>query len=286
MAESVAANLLLISVPIEYRIKDINAYLYEYAEPQRVMESIVFQMVSEYAASVDVDQLIGPGRMEFNADLRERLQRRLDEFKLGIELVFVGIRGAHPTAEEQVASTYQKVVSAQTSMGTMIGRARGKAQSMLTKVAGSVERATALDEAILAKDRLEQDPEADPEELKKAQGLVDTLLLGDPLRGIAPVGGEAAVQIAEAREKSSAAVTEAANKARQFQAEVASYRASPQLYMARKRLERFEDLPFVRKYLIVGDAGNVIFEYTDSREAGLDAVLQEGYEKEKKKASE
>ncbi|UCF35199.1 MAG: hypothetical protein JSV78_07815 [Phycisphaerales bacterium] len=287
MAESVAANLLMISVPIEYRIKDITAYLYNYAEPQRVMESIVFQMVSEYAASVDVDQLIGPGRMEFNADLRERLQRRLDEFELGIELAFVGIRGAHPTAEEQVALTYQQVVSAETSMGTMIGRARGKAQSTLTEAAGSVERATALDEAILAKDRLEQDPGADPEELNKAQELAETLLLGDPLRGIAPVGGEAAVKIAEAREKSSAAVTEAANKARQFQAELAGYRASPQLYIARKCLERFEDLPFVRKYLIVGDAGNVIFEYTDSREPGLDAaVLQEGYEKEKKKASE
>jgi hypothetical protein len=286
MGESVAANLLLISVPIEYRIKDITAYLYNYAEPQRVMESIVFQMVSEYAASVDVDQLIGPGRMEFNADLYERLQRRLDESDLGIELAFVGIRGAHPTAEEQVASTYQKVVSAETSMGTMIGRARGKAQSMLTEVAGSVERARALDEAIQEKDRLEQDSEADPEEIKRAQELVDTLLLGDPLNGIAPAGGEAAAQISLAREKSIAAVTEAANKAWQFKAELASYRASPLLYMARKRLEIYEDLSFVRKYLIVGEAGNVIFEYTDSREAGLDAVLQEGYEKEKQKTSE
>ena len=49
-------------------------------------------------------------------------------------------------------------------------------------------------------------------------------------------------------------------------------------------MEIFSDLPFVRKYLIVGDGKNIIFEYEDAKEAGLDTVLQEGLEKEMQRA--
>jgi membrane protease subunit HflK len=281
--KSVAASLLMISVPIEYRVKDIDAYLYNYAEPERVMESVVYQIVSDYASRVEIDQLIGPGRADFNVELSRRFQRKLDELDVGIELVFAGLRGAHPPAEEQVAAVFQKVVSARTNMGTMIATAEGQAQKLLTEAAGSVDRALALDEAIREKDRLEQSANADAERLRQAYERVDALLMGDAASGIAPASGEAAKLIANARERSSKAITEAANKARQFSAEVAAYEASPVLYKTRKRLEIFSDLPFVRKYLIVGGADDIIFEYEDAKEAGLDTVLQEGLEKEKQR---
>ena len=65
VTESVAVNLLMVSVPIEYRIKDIYDYLYTYEDPEKLLEHVAYQYLSNYAAGVDIDELIGPGSQYF-----------------------------------------------------------------------------------------------------------------------------------------------------------------------------------------------------------------------------
>jgi hypothetical protein len=89
--------------------------------------------------------------------------------------------------------------------------------------------------------------------------------------------------VAEARTSASEQVTSAAMMARSFSAEVAAYRAAPNLYTQRRVLEIYTRLDAVRKYLVVGDPGSVIIEYQTAQEGGLDRVISEGIEAEKKK---
>jgi len=276
--ESVPVSLLMVSVPIEYRIKDIKKYLYTYEDAVKLLECVAYQYLSDFAASVDVDELIGPGRKGFNAELRSLLQDRLDELDVGIEIVFVGVRGAHPPAENQVADTFQKVVAAETSMAAMINAAEGEAQRILTAVAGTDTRARKLTEEILRRDRLQSDPGADPARSAEAEQLVTDLLMGNPARDILPLSGEAAAVIAEARAAASALISQAAGKALAFSTEVVAYEAAPDLYRRRKWLEIFEDLAYIRKFLVIGDPGNVIVEYQTIERGGLDRILAEGLE--------
>ncbi len=269
--ESAPVSLLMVSVPITYRIKDLNQYLYHYQHPEKILEAVAYQYLSDYAASVDYDQLMGPGRKEFNRELRRRIQHRLDELGVGIEIVFAGVRDAHPTAQSGVAEAFEKVVSAQTEMGAVIHRAKGEANRILTRAAGSVARAIALDEAIQRRDRFA----AGTPEYAEAQREVEALLMGDPAQGIPPIAGEAARTIADARAEASRKVTEAASKVREFGAQLAAYQAAPELFMKRAYLKVFEGIAGIRKYLIVGDGSNVIVQYETAREAGLDQVLSE-----------
>jgi regulator of protease activity HflC (stomatin/prohibitin superfamily) len=266
----------MVSVPIEYRIKDILQYLYNYQDPVKLMEEIAYQYLSDFAASVDIDELIGPSRERFNAHLHDHIQQRLDDLECGIEIVFAGIRGAHPPAQDQVAATFQSVVSAQTNMAATINAAEGEAQKILTGVAGTEARAQALDEAIRERDAVQSAGRGEPEVLAEAHGEVRRLLLGDPSANLSPLSGEAASVIAQARAKASDQVRDAASKARAFGTEIVAWKAARELYEQRKWLEVFEDLDFVRKYLIVGDPANVIIEYQTAEEGGLDQVLSEG----------
>ena len=278
-AESVAVSLLMVSVPIEYRIKDITKYLYHKATPEKLMEAVTYQYLSDYAASVDIDVLMGPGRERFNSELRKLIQRRLDEVDVGIEIVFVGIRGAHPTEKSNVAAAFQSVVSAQTNMAATINAAEGRARRILTVAVGTAERAHEVDEAILARNRL---PSDSPEAPDAKQQVVD-FLMGNPAKGIASVSGKAAELLAQARAQASRMVSTAAAKARVFETDVSAYQAAPALYKHRKTLEVFEvGLDNLRKYLIVGDPANVVIEYETAKEAGLDQVLSKGVEKERK----
>jgi membrane protease subunit HflK len=281
-SESVAVSLLMVSVPIEYRIKDIHKYLYTSEDPVKLMEVVAYQYLSDYAAGVDIDELIGPGREKFNQELRMLLQGRLDALDVGVEIAFVGVRGAHPPAEKQVAATFQKVVSAETSMAATINAANGEARKVLTAVAGTEARAKALDKMIQAKDRLREDPSASAAELAEVEQAVEDLLIGNPAKGIAPLSGRAAALIADARARSTRRVSEVASKVRAFGAEVAAYKAAPELYMQRKWLEVFEQIGPIRKFLIVGDPSNVIIVYETRKDTSLDQVLADGVGEERK----
>ena len=275
-SKSVAVALLKVSIPIEYRIRDLRQFLYRYHDPEKIMEGIAYQYLQDYAASVDIDELMGPGRAAFNIALRDRIQQRLDEQEVGIEVAFVGIRGAHPPAEDQVAAAFQDVVSARSAMSSIINAAEGEARRILTEVAGTQGRAEKLDAAIRRVDELLAATDADKGELARRLQEADDLLLGNPGKGIRRTGGEAAAMISEAKARSSDQISEAASKALAFNTEVAAYKAAPELYKERKALEVYQDLDMVRKYLIIGDATNVNIVYETSKEGSLDRVLAEG----------
>jgi len=280
---SVAVNLLMVSMPIEYRVKDLSRYLYNYDDPVRVMEAVAYQYLSDYAAGVDSNALMGPSRATFNRDLKRLIQERLDALDLGVEIVFAGLRAAHPPAKEQVAASFHAVVTAETKKGAVVEAAEGEARKMLTAVAGTEERARALDEAIRAREKLQSETGVDAARLAEADAGIDDLLIGNPAKGIAPPPGEIATRIAKARTSASEFVTRAAATARAFSTEVAAYEAAPALYSQRKILEVYAGIGDIRKYLIVGDPKNVIIEYQTAQEGGLDRVLTEGLEAEKKK---
>lgn len=280
--ESVPVSLLMISVPIHYRIRDIHKFLYTYSEPVKLLESVAYQLFSNFAAEMNLDSLMGPGRDAINRDLRNKIQSRVDELDMGVEIVFAGIRGAHPPPRDQVAATFQKVISAQTSMGTIIHAAEGEARKKLIAAAGSEAAAKALDEAIIERDRLRGNAATPAAELAAADAKVDSLLIGNEAEGRASVGGEAASRIAGAKAHAQAAISDAQVKVRMFETEVAAHAAAPSLFEQRKLLEVYAGLELVRKYIIVGDASNVTVIYETAEEAGLDRVLSEGVDKEKK----
>ncbi|HRX85891.1 MAG TPA: protease modulator HflK [Phycisphaerae bacterium] len=256
-----AASLLMISVDIQYRVKAIKGYLYEYIHPQKLVEDVAYQVLTNYAAGVTEDQFLGEGRVEANRILAEKLQSRLDEEDVGIQILFVAVQEAHPS--DEVAKSYQEVVKAEIGMEAAVENARQAANTLLTSLAGSRSRAQALDAAILERDRLAQDTDTSAEQLEQAQQQVDALLTGDAERNIAPAGGDAAKRIADATAEELASVTRARGDLTLFQAEVAAYEAAPKVYRMRKYLDMLERATrLIRKYVLVVDpAKHVIVEY-------------------------
>ncbi len=279
-ADSVAVSLMMVSVPVEYRIKNMEQYLYRYQNPEKVLEGIAYQYLSDYAASVPLDELMGPGRESVNAELSRLIQEKIDELEVGIELVFVGIRGAHPPAKNNVAASFQSVVAAQTLMAATINTADGLAKMKLISATGTESRALALDAAIREKNELRSTPDTDPAQIQALEARVQDLLMGNAAEGIAPASGNTAAVIAFARASASRYIAQEVAKVSGFSANVAAYVAAPELFMRRKGLEVFKEIGPIRKYLIVGETSDVVIEYNTSEEGALDRVLADTVEAE------
>jgi regulator of protease activity HflC (stomatin/prohibitin superfamily) len=110
-------SIVIAAVPVQYRIKDLYAFLYKNKEPERLLESICYRELTSYAAgaTIEVDDeaalnqsLLGAGRAEAKRVLTENIQNVADEADLGVEIVFLGLQGIHPPVE--VAADYQKVI--------------------------------------------------------------------------------------------------------------------------------------------------------------------------------
>ncbi|MGB0714938.1 MAG: SPFH domain-containing protein [Phycisphaerae bacterium] len=275
LSQSSPMSLLMVSVPIQYRIKNIQDYLYQYDQPEKLLEAEAYRILSEYASGVDIAELMGPGRETFNREFRDMLQARIDELNVGFELVFAGVADAHPPAKNEVANSFQSVIQAQIQQDADVQRAEGEARRILVRAAGTVTRAKELDAVITEMNELKKQDDADAEVVASLEAKVESLLFGDVGESIAPPGGQVAKQLADARARASRDVSKAAAKVRKFSTEVAAYEAAPELYLHRKHLAVYENLGFIRRYLIAGDPESVLVTYTTQQDAALDQVLAE-----------
>ncbi|MHC4089932.1 MAG: SPFH domain-containing protein [Planctomycetota bacterium] len=272
-SKAVAVSMLMCSTAIQYRINDLANYLYNYAEPEKVLEAVAYQAMTDYAASVEIDQVIGPGREEFQRGLRRVVEERISGLGLGIEIVFVGLQGAHPPTEGGVARAFQDVVAAERRKEAAVEEARGKAQMIKTRVAGSVERADLLDGAVREMDRLAASVEEAEGEQAAARQRVDDLLQGNVAKGIRPMSGQAAADVSQAEAARTVLLSEAESKRRVFASELAAYEAAPRLYQVRKYLGVLtESVKDIRKFVLVGDreSTNLIIEIETEKQSILD----------------
>jgi regulator of protease activity HflC (stomatin/prohibitin superfamily) len=109
--KSPPVNLLSVSIPVQYQISDLRSWAYEHKDAGNLLEKIGTREVVRYLVSIDLHEMMSNGRFKASEDLRNRIQARADELKLGAKILFVGLQDIHPPV--QVAGAYEAVVGAQ-----------------------------------------------------------------------------------------------------------------------------------------------------------------------------
>lgn len=106
----VPVNLISVNIPVQYRIKNLDAYVYNHSDTDGLLELLANRALSRYLVNVDIDQVMGVGRLEAAKKLRDEIQKNADDNKLGVEVIFVGLQGIHPPVK--VAPDYEAVIGA------------------------------------------------------------------------------------------------------------------------------------------------------------------------------
>ncbi len=126
---TVAVSLLSFAVPVEYRIRDLQAYAYNHADPDRVLEQVAYRTLTLVAASRDLFGVMAAERGAMAAEIRDRIQAETERLGLGLEILFVGLEGAHPPVS--VAEAFQSVIGATEEQEATLFRARAEANQVL-----------------------------------------------------------------------------------------------------------------------------------------------------------
>lgn len=101
--QSVPVNLLTVSIPVQFQIKDVRAWAYNFSDAPAMLEKIATREVVRYLVGVDINEVMATGRARAAEVLRERIQRAADEptHNLGVKVVYVGVQDIHPLSHRR-----------------------------------------------------------------------------------------------------------------------------------------------------------------------------------------
>ncbi len=252
---AVPVSLVIASVPVQYRIRDLYAFIYNHEDSEKMLESICYRELTKLAASASIEvgdlpeasgdsnqSLLGAGRVSARKILTDRIQTAADKAGLGVEIIFLGLQGIHPPVD--VAADYQKVVGAIQKKQALILDAYAKRNSILCSLAGSVEKANELYDLAAQYQLAEKDN--DTANLEKLGADLDS--------AFARASGEIFTTLREAQGYAFEKATLAEATGKRFADQLKAYQASPEIYLRNQRLAVFEEsLSKIRKYIVVAD---------------------------------
>lgn len=141
--QAVPVNLLAVRIPVHFKIRDLEKYAYHAVDTAKLLENLANQELTRYLVSVDLNDVMGPGRRQAAEELERRIQARADAHDLGVRILFVGLAGIHPPI--QVASDFEAVMGAMQAAEATNHLARAYAAEQLP--AARAEATRMVDEA-------------------------------------------------------------------------------------------------------------------------------------------
>jgi len=268
---AVPVSLVRAAVPVQYRIKDLESYVYSHSEATRVLEAICYRELMRLAASAKIEpseaardvrgpegdkqSLLGAGRKAAAAYLSGRIQKEADEARLGVEIVFVGLQGVHPPTE--IAKDYEEVIGSVQKKQASILNSKAEENKILTSLSGSIDQAKQLYELAHQFQRAKES--GDSAAIARLSEQINTDFAG--------AQGDIFKALSEAGSYAFERATLAKATGERFQDQVLAYRASPQIYKRELRLAMLEEaLEKVRKYVVVAESDDTQVYIIDLQE--------------------
>ena len=145
---SVPVNLLTVSIPVQFQVKDLRAWAYNNVNAAEMLENLAGREVVRYLVGVDLQEIMASGRSAAAADLRSRIQERANAAQLGADILFVGLHDIHPPVK--VAGAFQAVVAARQEIESKILVAEGYRARTIPQAEGEAYRLLGAAEAYSA----------------------------------------------------------------------------------------------------------------------------------------
>lgn len=104
-------NLVSVSLAVQYRIGDLQQYLFNVANPEESLQQATSSALRQVVGTTTLDQIITEGREVWGNQVQETLIKTLDMYKTGILIVNVSPQPAR--APESVQDAFDDAIKAQ-----------------------------------------------------------------------------------------------------------------------------------------------------------------------------
>jgi membrane protease subunit HflK len=140
-------NIVEIKFAVQYRLNDARAFLFESRKPEDAVVQAAETAVREVVGKMRMDSALSEERDQIAVRVRAQMQKILDHYKVGIDIVGINLQQGGVRPPEQVQAAFDDVLKA----GQERERAKNEAQAYANDV---------IPRAIGAASRLKEESEA------------------------------------------------------------------------------------------------------------------------------
>lgn len=152
-------NIVDINLTIVWKIKDAKDYLFNMRDPDQTVRVAAQSVLREIVGQSQMQPIITGDRGKIEDDTKEELQKVLDEFGSGVQIVRVKLQKADPP--KQVVDAFNEVQRAKADMERFKNEAEAYRNEILPRARGEAaqrtQNAQAYQEAVINKARGEAD---------------------------------------------------------------------------------------------------------------------------------
>lgn len=126
-------NLVRATLLLQYTIAQPRDFLGATTGPAPILERLARSLSIEFFAATPVDTVLTTGREAIQRQLREAIQRRADDYGLGLRLASVQVRSIEPPDSAGVAEAFKAVSTAREEKQKLVELAEGERNRQLPK---------------------------------------------------------------------------------------------------------------------------------------------------------
>ena len=248
-------SLVDTEIALEYRIKpdglldylnfssDVRRRGQRLSVRQRTLKALALREITQHLSRLSMDQVISQGRTDLARQLQKRIQSAFDTYRTGVSVLAVNLPMLRPSGD---AGTYfENFAMAKHQRRETVAKERAEEVRTFMILLGELDRRDEILAEFSKWEQLRWDPDVDAESLLEQRLVVERLL--------AEAGGELSHQIQRAEAERWVTLMEARANAFTHQGKLASYRASPELFMQREIMQVLsKTLAQRRKYFVIG----------------------------------
>ena len=131
-------NVVNVQWVVRYKIDNLPDYIFNLRDPRAVIRDVSDAIMRQIVGDYSVDEVITVGRESIRTEVRERMQKMLDEYRPGIRIVGVRLQEAKPP--KQVRDAFNEVNRSLQEKDRLIQEAEGERNRIIPAARGERER--------------------------------------------------------------------------------------------------------------------------------------------------
>lgn len=127
-------SIVDLAYEVRWTVREPELFFFQIANPEETIREVAESAMRATVANFDLVQAIGPGRVEIEAQVQQRMQGLLDEYRAGVTIQGIAIRQADPPS--QVDEAFKEVTASRQERESAINLARAYEQQVLERARG------------------------------------------------------------------------------------------------------------------------------------------------------
>jgi membrane protease subunit HflK len=157
-------NIVEIKFAVQYRLSDARAFLFESKNPGEAVVQAAETAVREVVGKMRMDSALSEERDQIAPRVRALMQKILDRYKVGIEIVGINLQQGGVRPPEQVQAAFDDVLKAGQERERAKNEAQAYANDVVPRAVGSASRLK--EEADAYKSRIVSQAQGDAQRFK------------------------------------------------------------------------------------------------------------------------